>query len=290
MSRPKPISGYPEFLPAGRIIEQRALDILRESFELHGFGSIETRVMEPLDVLSRKGEIDKEIFTVRRLHAEEGAADELGLHFDLTVPLARYVLENAGHLAYPFRRYQIQKVWRGERPQEGRYREFCQADIDIIGSETLAAHHDVEIPLVALEAFERLHTELGIPPVLMHVNNRKLSQGFYEGLGIEDTAAVLQRVDKFDKIGPDAVVDLLTGAARAERHGRPPVCGAGGHPVGGCVVRGSGPGAGRTLRSPRHRTRRAGHAGDHRGGRCAGPHRGRSEDRARARLLHGHGL
>lgn len=211
MSRPKPISGYPEFLPAGRIIEQRALDILRESFELHGFGSIETRVMEPLDVLSRKGEIDKEIFTVRRLHAEEGAADELGLHFDLTVPLARYVLENAGHLAYPFRRYQIQKVWRGERPQEGRYREFCQADIDIIGSETLAAHHDVEIPLVALEAFERLHTELGIPPVLMHVNNRKLSQGFYEGLGIEDTAAVLQRVDKFDKIGPDAVVDLLTG-------------------------------------------------------------------------------
>ncbi|WP_425308905.1 histidine--tRNA ligase [Ammonicoccus fulvus] len=211
MSRPKPISGYPEFLPAGRIIEQRALDILRESFELHGFGSIETRVMEPLDVLSRKGEIDKEIFTVRRLHAEEGAADEMGLHFDLTVPLARYVLENAGHLAYPFRRYQIQKVWRGERPQEGRYREFCQADIDIIGSETLAAHHDVEIPLVALEAFERLHTELGIPPVLMHVNNRKLSQGFYEGLGIDDTAAVLQRVDKFDKIGPDAVVDLLKG-------------------------------------------------------------------------------
>lgn len=210
MSRPKPISGYPEFLPAGRIIEQRALDILRESFELHGFGSIETRVVEPLDVLARKGEIDKEIFAVRRLHAEEGP-DELGLHFDLTVPLARYVLENSGHLAFPFRRYQIQKVWRGERPQEGRYREFCQADIDIIGSENLAAHHDVEIPLVALEAFERLHTELGVPPVLMHVNNRKLSQGFYEGLGIEDTAAVLQRVDKFDKIGPDAVVELLTG-------------------------------------------------------------------------------
>lgn len=209
MSRPKPISGYPEFLPAGRIIEQRALDILRSSFELHGFGSIETRVVEPLEVLARKGEIDKEIFTVRRLHAEGDAADEMGLHFDLTVPTARYVLENSGHLAFPFRRYQIQKVWRGERPQEGRYREFCQADIDIIGSETLAAHHDTEIPLVALEAFERLHTELGVPPVLMHVNNRKLSQGFYEGLGIADTAAVLQRVDKYDKIGPDAVVDLL---------------------------------------------------------------------------------
>jgi len=209
VSRPKPISGYPEFLPAGRIIEQRALDILRSSFELHGFGSIETRVVEPLEVLARKGEIDKEIFTVRRLHAEGDATDEMGLHYDLTVPLARYVLEHAGHLAFPFRRYQIQKVWRGERPQEGRYREFCQADIDIIGSGVLAAHHDVEIPLVALEAFERLHTELGVPPVLMHVNNRKLSQGFYEGLGIEDTAAVLQRVDKFDKIGPDAVVELL---------------------------------------------------------------------------------
>jgi histidyl-tRNA synthetase len=211
VSRPKPISGYPEFLPAGRIIEQRALDILRGSFELHGFGSIETRVVEPLDVLARKGEIDKEIFTVRRLHAEDGTGDELGLHYDLTVPTARYVLENSGHLNFPFRRYQIQKVWRGERPQEGRYREFCQADIDIIGSTTLAAHHDVEIPLVALEAFEKLHTDLGIPPVLMHVNNRKLSQGFYEGLGITDTAAVLQRVDKFDKIGPDAVAELLTG-------------------------------------------------------------------------------
>lgn len=211
MSRPKPISGYPEFLPAGRIIEQRTLDILRNSFELHGFGSIETRAAEPLDVLSRKGEIDKEIFTVRRLHAEDDKSDEMGLHFDLTVPLARYVLENSGHLTFPFRRYQMQKVWRGERPQEGRYREFCQADIDIIGSETLAPHHDVEIPLVALEAFEKLHTDLGIPPVLMHVNNRKLSQGFYEGLGITDTAAVLQRVDKYDKVGPDAVVELLTG-------------------------------------------------------------------------------
>jgi histidyl-tRNA synthetase len=211
VSRPKPISGYPEFLPAGRIVEQRVLDVLRGTFELHGFSSIETRAVEPLEVLGRKGEIDKEIFTVRRLHAEDGAGDEMGLHFDLTVPAARYVLENSGHLHFPFRRYQIQKVWRGERPQEGRYREFCQADIDIIGSETLAAHHDVEIPLVALEAFEKLHTDLGIPPVLMHVNNRKLSQGFYEALGITDTQAVLQRVDKYDKIGPDAVVDLLTG-------------------------------------------------------------------------------
>ncbi|GAB3704851.1 histidine--tRNA ligase [Mariniluteicoccus flavus] len=211
MSRPKPISGYPEFLPTGRIVEQRVLDILRETFELHGFGSIETRAVEPMDVLTRKGEITKEVFVVRRLHADESdaKAGDMGLHFDVTVPFARYVLENAGHLAFPFRRYQIQKVWRGERPQEGRYREFCQADIDIVGSEALAAHHDIEIPLVALEAFERLHTELGLPAVVMHVNNRKLSQGFYEGLGIDDTAAVLQRVDKFDKIGADGVRGLL---------------------------------------------------------------------------------
>ena len=210
MSRPKPLSGFPEFLPAGRIAENRVLDIVTSTFELHGFAPIETRAVEPLSQLSRKGDIEKEIYVVRRLHAEAGDADELGLHFDLTVPFARYVLENSGHLAFPFRRYQVQTVWRGERPQEGRYREFTQADIDIVGQDTLAAHHDVEIPLVALDVFERLHRDLGLPPVSLHVNNRKLSEGFYRGLGIEDTAAVLQRVDKYDKIGPDAVVELLT--------------------------------------------------------------------------------
>ena len=134
MSRPKPLSGFPEFLPAGRIIEQRVLDLLRDSFELHGFASVETRAVETMDALTRKGEITKEVYVVRRLHAAEGeTGDDLGLHFDLTVPFARYVLENSGHLAFPFRRYQIQKVWRGERPQEGRYREFVQADIDIVG-------------------------------------------------------------------------------------------------------------------------------------------------------------
>ncbi len=209
MSRPKPMSGFPEFLPAARMVELHALRILSSTFELHGFAPIETRAVEPLDQLARKGEIEKEVYVVRRLHAAEGDTDEIGLHFDLTVPFARYVLENSGHLVFPFRRYQVQKVWRGERPQEGRYREFLQADIDIVGQGTLADHHDVEIPLVALDAFEKLHTDLGIPPVLLHVNNRKLSEGFYRGLGIEDTAAVLQRVDKYDKIGPDAVRELL---------------------------------------------------------------------------------
>ena len=211
MARPKPLSGFPEFLPAGRIVENRVLDVVRSTFELHGFAPIETRAVEPLDQLARKGEIDKEIYVVRRLHADAGDADELGLHFDLTVPFARYVLENSGHLAFPFRRYQVQKVWRGERPQEGRYREFTQADIDIVGQGALAAHHDVEIPLVALDVFEKLHRDLGLPPVSLRVNNRKLSEGFYRGLGIEQPDAVLQRVDKYDKIGPVAVAELLTG-------------------------------------------------------------------------------
>ena len=210
MARPKPISGFPEFLPAGRLVENQVLAAITSTFELHGFAPIETRSIEPLDQLARKGEIDKEIYVVRRLHAQEGDADELGLHFDLTVPFARYVLEHSGHLNFPFRRYQVQKVWRGERPQEGRYREFTQADIDIVGRDRLADHHDAEIPLVALDVFGRLHRDLGLPPVSIRVNNRKLSEGFYRGLGIEDTAAVLQRVDKYDKVGPDVVVELLT--------------------------------------------------------------------------------
>ena len=210
MARPKPISGFPEFLPAGRLVENQVLAAITSTFELHGFAPIETRAVEPLDQLARKGEIDKEIYVVRRLHAQAGETDELGLHFDLTVPFARYVLEHSGHLNFPFRRYQVQKVWRGERPQEGRYREFTQADIDIVGRDRLADHHDAEIPLVALDVFGRLHRDLGLPPVSIRVNNRKLSEGFYRGLGIEDTAAVLQRVDKYDKVGPDVVVELLT--------------------------------------------------------------------------------
>lgn len=209
MARPASMSGFPEYLPSGRIVEQAVLDVIRSTFELHGFAPIETRAVEPLEQLSRKGEIDKEIYTVKRLHAAADDTAELGLHFDLTVPFARYVLEHAGHLVFPFRRYQIQKVWRGERPQEGRYREFLQADIDIVGQDTLAAHHDVEIPLVALDVYSKLHQDLGIPPVTLHINNRKLSEGFYRGLGIDEPGAVLQRVDKYDKIGPDAVRTLL---------------------------------------------------------------------------------
>ena len=113
MSRPKPLSGFPEFTPEARIVEQFVLDRLRETFELHGFASIETRAVEPIDRLAKQGEIDKEVYVLHRLHAEPNAPAELGLHFDLTVPFARYVLENAHQLQFPFRRYQIQKVWRG---------------------------------------------------------------------------------------------------------------------------------------------------------------------------------
>ena len=153
MARPTPLSGFPEWLPAQRIAEQQVLDRLRRTFELWGFASVETRAVEPLEQMLRKGEIDKEVYVLRRLHADPGSADsDLGLHFDLTVPFARYVLENAGHLHFPFKRYQIQRCWRGERPQEGRYREFTQADVDVVGDGSLAFHHDVEVAAVMVEA------------------------------------------------------------------------------------------------------------------------------------------
>src|SRR6185369_1699953 len=179
MSKPTPLSGFPEWLPPQRMIEQFVLDRLRTTFELYGFAPLETRAVEPLDQLLRKGETSKEVYLLRRLQAEgDSDEDSLGLHFDLTVPFARYVLENAGKLQFPFRRYQIQKVWRGERPQEGRYREFLQADIDIVDRDELPGHYEAEVPLVIGDALGALP----IPPVRILVNNRKLAEGFYRGL------------------------------------------------------------------------------------------------------------
>jgi histidyl-tRNA synthetase len=211
MSRPTPLSGFPEWLPAERIVEQHVLDSLRHTFELWGFSPLETRAVEPLEQLTSKGEVDKEVYLLRRLHAAEGeeeAARQLGLHFDLTVPFARYVLENAGKLVFPFRRYQIQKVWRGERPQEGRYREFVQADVDVVGDGDLPFHLEAELPLVMADALAALEP-VGLPPARIRVNNRRVAEGFYRGLGLEDVTAVLRTVDKLDKIGPDAVAELL---------------------------------------------------------------------------------
>ena len=151
---------------------------------------------------------------LRRIHDTEGDAG-LGLHFDLTVPFARYVLENAGKLEFPFRRYQIQKVWRGERPQEGRFREFTQADIDVIGRDTLAFHHDVEVARVMLDALGGLADprSIGLPGFRLQVNNRKLIQGFYTGLGAPDIDAVMRAVDKLDKLPEERVAALLVDEA-----------------------------------------------------------------------------
>src|SRR4051812_2932189 len=216
MSRPTPLSGFPELLPAARAVEREVIASLSRTFELHGFANIETRVVEPLERLAKGGEVDKEIYVLRRLQAEPGEDDDspdkqLGMHFDLTVPFARYVLENAGHLEFPFRRFQIQPAWRGERPQEGRYRQFTQADIDIVGRDELPFHHDVEVLRVMVEALGALP----LPRLSFQVNNRKLIQGFYQGLGIPDVTEAIRQIDKLDKLPADDVVDLLVGRAGA---------------------------------------------------------------------------
>jgi histidyl-tRNA synthetase len=209
MAKPTKLSGFPEFLPAERVVEQEVLATLARTFELHGFGNIETRAVEPMDQLLRKGETSKEVYVLKRLHDTEGDAG-MGLHFDLTVPFARYVLENAGKLEFPFRRWQIQKVWRGERPQEGRFREFTQADIDVVGRDELPFHHDVEVARVMLDALSRLSF---LPGLRLQVNNRKLIQGFYAGLGAQDLDEVMRVVDKLDKLPEEKVAELLVSDA-----------------------------------------------------------------------------
>jgi len=196
MAKIAPLSGFPELLPEQRVVEREIIASLSRTFELHGFANIETRVVEPIDRLAKGGEIDKEIFVLQRLAADPDAKAELGMHFDLTVPFARYVLENAGKLEFPFRRFQIQPAWRGERPQEGRYRQFTQADIDIVGRDALGFHHDVEVVRVMVEAL----AALPLPPLSFQVNNRKLIQGFYRGLGITDVTEAIRVIDKLDKL------------------------------------------------------------------------------------------
>ena len=223
MAKIAPLSGFPEWLPEGRIVEQKLLDTLRATFELHGFSGIETRAVEPVSQLLSKGETSKEIYLLERLQARENSGGapkkeaELGLHFDLTVPLARYVLEHAGHLDFPFRRYQIQKVWRGERPQDGRFREFVQADVDVVGADQLAFHHEIELPLVMVDALSKLP----IPRVVIRASNRKVAQGFYEAIGIENVEETLRILDKLDKVGSDAIIEMLRdGVGASEEQAR----------------------------------------------------------------------
>ena len=212
-----PISGFPELLPAQRLAELHVLDVVRRTFELHGYTSLETRSLEPVArLLGKGGDADKEIYAVSRLAAgaDESKDASLGLHFDLTVPFARYVLENAGRLNFPFRRYQIQKSWRGERPQEGRFREFTQADIDVVDVGDLPSHVEAEMPLVIAEIFE----QLPLGEFRVRCNNRKIPQGFYLGIGLTDLVGTLRTVDKLDKIGPDAVrAQLVAAGASVEQ-------------------------------------------------------------------------
>ncbi|WP_430869142.1 histidine--tRNA ligase [Demequina aurantiaca] len=213
MARVQPLSGFPEWSPQDRLLESHVISTLGEVFALHGFGEIQTRAVEPIGRLAGDSDASKEIYTLGRLTAEGDADAKLGLHFDLTVPFARYVEERQGQLQFPFRRFQIQKVWRGERPQEGRFREFYQADIDVVGRENLPEHLESEVAIVMARAL----AALPIPAVRMHVNNRQLVEGFYEGVGITDVAGALRSVDKLDKIGPEGVRKELTGKGVDER-------------------------------------------------------------------------
>lgn len=193
---PTPISGFPEHLPEIRMIEQKLLDTIRSNYELAGFSSIETSAVERIEVLTSKWADDREIYTVGRLHEEWGKEAELWLHFDLTVPMARYVAQNYEQLTFPFRRYQIQKVWRGERAQSGRYREFYQADIDIIGDEALSIGADVEI----LTTIDNVLSDLNIGSYQIHLNNKKIIQWFIESLGIEDQQKIWMITRIMDKV------------------------------------------------------------------------------------------
>ncbi|MFJ6630886.1 histidine--tRNA ligase [Streptomyces sp. NPDC091376] len=206
--RPAAIGGFPEWLPQVRIVEQHWLDQIRAGFERYGFCSVETPSVESLDALMAKGETSQEVYTLRRLQedADDRSDARLGLHFDLTVPFARYVAQHFNELVFPFKRYQIQRVWRGERAQEGRFREFTQCDIDVINVDQVPLHFDAELPRIVHDVM----TSLGLPAWTLNVNNRKVLQGFYQGLDIDDPLEVIRTVDKIDKIGVPGVGELLS--------------------------------------------------------------------------------
>ena len=218
--KPRTPPGVMELLPRDQIAFQRMLDTIRQTFERFGFLPVETPVMELSDVLLTKtgGETERQVYFVQSTGAlEKGAGDglperafpELALRFDLTVPLARYVAEHEHDLAFPFRRYQMQRVYRGERAQRGRFREFYQCDIDVIGKDSLSTRFDAEIPAVIASVFERL----AIGDFTIQLNHRKLLRGYFEGVGIhgDKQFAVLRELDKLDKRGEAAVRETLAG-------------------------------------------------------------------------------
>lgn len=199
---PRTLSGFMELLPAAQIKMEKMMETLRRSYSVYGFTPLDTPVIESAEVLLAKGggETEKQIYRFSK-----GDSD-LALRFDLTVPLAKYVAANYSNLSFPFRRYQIGKVYRGERAQRGRFREFYQADIDIIGDGKLDIINEAEIPAIIYRTF----SELGLKKFKIKVNNRKLLNGFYRLAGMSEKAADIMRcVDKLDKIGPIEVRRLL---------------------------------------------------------------------------------
>jgi histidyl-tRNA synthetase len=217
--KPGPVRGFPEWLPEERLIEQRWFDHIRRVFESYGFCNIETPSVEELDVLTAKGEVDKEIYVIERLHKDENDKSEarLALHFDQTVPMARYVAMHFNDLVFPFKRYQMQRVWRGERPQMGRMREFYQCDIDIINVDTLPPSFDAEVASVIYEVLEGLN----IGRVQLRINNRKILMGFLDSLDIPKRdggtqkltpalkTEILRDIDKLEKFGLEILLSRL---------------------------------------------------------------------------------
>ena len=200
--QPRTLSGFMELLPGDQILMERFMETLRETYSLYGFTPLDTPVIEASEVLLAKGggETEKQIYRFTK-----GDSD-LSLRFDLTVPLAKYVALHYGELSFPFRRYQIGKVYRGERAQRGRFREFYQADIDVIGDGKLDIVNDAEMPAVIYQTFHRL----GLERFQIRVNNRKILNGFYSMLGLRQQAGEIMRtVDKLEKIGRDKVAELL---------------------------------------------------------------------------------
>ena len=200
---PRTLSGFMELLPQPQQQMERMMDILRRTYSLYGFTPLDTPVIEASEVLLAKGggETEKQIYRFQK-----GDAD-LALRFDLTVPLAKYVALHYNDLSFPFRRYQIGKVYRGERAQRGRFREFYQADIDIIGDGKLDITNEAEIPAIIYQTF----TSLGLKRFQIRVNNRKILNGFYAMLGLTARSGdIMRTVDKLDKIGAEKVRTLLT--------------------------------------------------------------------------------
>lgn len=209
--QPRTPSGTLELLPRQQMVFQHMLDVIRRGYERFGFVQVETPVFEIKDVLLTKsgGETEKQVYFVQSSGASKQGHDfELALHFDLTVPLARYVAQHERELAFPFRRYQIQRSYRGERPQKGRAREFYQCDIDVIGKDKLDAAYDAELPAIIVQIF----TELGIGDFTIHFSNRKILLGLLTAWGVADAEVqklVLREIDKLDKIGVTKVKESM---------------------------------------------------------------------------------